>query len=227
MITVTHFHNYIWLRNDLHQIAHPFFYEAKVKNHSWIVGYLYSALAPSLFLVWDQKINTEARHWNHVKVYQLWYYHFFWGGVVLVSISQFLGYLSFAGIGCIGWVWAGSLTAAFMVNLIFLWSWEGLWFFVIPRTWSDVYQFVGANFLVLHSAEIWHKKLSWIVNSISHTPISQCSRRTSISKWLGNLTKHQFVGGRVAEVVRGHVGPPQKSLDLDENFKPEHTPFCR
>ena len=61
MITVTHFHNYIWLRNDLHQIAHPFFYEAKVKNHSWIVGYLYSALAPSLFLVWDQKINTEAR----------------------------------------------------------------------------------------------------------------------------------------------------------------------
>ena len=28
---------------------------------------------------------------------------------------------------------------------------------------------------------------------------------------------------RVAEVVRGHGGPPQKSLDLDENFKPEHT----
>ena len=51
----------------------------KVKNHIWIVWYLYSALAPSLFLVGDQKINTEARHWNHVKVYQLWYYHFFWG----------------------------------------------------------------------------------------------------------------------------------------------------
>ena len=27
---------------------------------------------------------------------------------------------------------------------------------------------------------------------------------------------------RVAEVVRGHGGPPPKSLDLDENFKPEH-----
>ena len=34
---------------------------------------------------------------------------------------------------------------------------------------------------------------------------------------------------RVAEVVRGHGagGPPPKSLDSDENFKPEHTPFCR
>ena len=33
--------------------------------------------------------------------------------------------------------------------------------------------------------------------------------------------------GRVAEVVRGHGGPPLKSLDLDKNFKPEHTLFCR
>ena len=32
---------------------------------------------------------------------------------------------------------------------------------------------------------------------------------------------------RVAEVVRGHEGPPRKSLDSDENFKPEHTLFCR
>ena len=32
---------------------------------------------------------------------------------------------------------------------------------------------------------------------------------------------------RVAEVVRGHGGPPPKSLDLDENFKPEHTLYCR
>ena len=31
---------------------------------------------------------------------------------------------------------------------------------------------------------------------------------------------------RVAEVVRGHRGTP-KSLDSDENFKPEHTLFCR
>ena len=26
---------------------------------------------------------------------------------------------------------------------------------------------------------------------------------------------------RVAEVVRGHLGPPPKSLDSDENFKPD------
>ena len=31
---------------------------------------------------------------------------------------------------------------------------------------------------------------------------------------------------RVAEVARGHGGP-RSSLDSDENFKPEHTLFCR
>ena len=34
-------------------------------------------------------------------------------------------------------------------------------------------------------------------------------------------------GPRVAEVVQGHGGPPPKSLDLDVNFKPEYTLFCR
>ena len=29
----------------------------------------------------------------------------------------------------------------------------------------------------------------------------------------------------MAEALRGHGGP--KSLDSDENFKPEHTLFCR
>ena len=32
---------------------------------------------------------------------------------------------------------------------------------------------------------------------------------------------------RVAEVVGGHGGPPPKSLDSDEKFKPGHTLFCR
>ena len=32
---------------------------------------------------------------------------------------------------------------------------------------------------------------------------------------------------RVAEVAQGHGGPPLKSLDSDENVKPEHTLFCR
>ena len=31
----------------------------------------------------------------------------------------------------------------------------------------------------------------------------------------------------VAEVERGHREPPPKSLDPDENFKPEHKLFCR
>ena len=36
-----------------------------------------------------------------------------------------------------------------------------------------------------------------------------------------------FPQHRVVEVMRGHGGPPPKSLDSDENFKPEHTLFCR
>ena len=32
---------------------------------------------------------------------------------------------------------------------------------------------------------------------------------------------------RVAEVVRGHGGPPPESLDSDESFKSEHTLFYR
>ena len=32
--------------------------------------------------------------------------------------------------------------------------------------------------------------------------------------------------GRVAEVAREHGWHPPKSLDSDENFKPEHTLFC-
>ena len=32
---------------------------------------------------------------------------------------------------------------------------------------------------------------------------------------------------RVTEVAREHGWHPPKSLDLDKNFKPEHTLFCR
>ena len=35
------------------------------------------------------------------------------------------------------------------------------------------------------------------------------------------------VGGRVAEVAQEHGWHPPKSLDSDENFKLEHTLFCR
>ena len=31
----------------------------------------------------------------------------------------------------------------------------------------------------------------------------------------------------MAEVARGHGGPPPKSLDSDENFRPEQIKICR
>ena len=36
-----------------------------------------------------------------------------------------------------------------------------------------------------------------------------------------------IVSHRVAEVAREHGWHPPKSLDLDENFKAEHTLFCK
>ena len=42
--------------------------------------------------------------------------------------------------------------------------------------------------------------------------------------WLEQCT---WYTGRVAEVAREHRWHPQKSLDSDENFKTEHTLFCR
>ena len=39
--------------------------------------------------------------------------------------------------------------------------------------------------------------------------------------------KYSCVHSRVAEVAREHGWHLPKSLDSDENFKPEHTLFCR
>ena len=36
-----------------------------------------------------------------------------------------------------------------------------------------------------------------------------------------------MINSRVAEVAREHGWHPPKSLDSDENFKPDHTLFCR
>ena len=41
------------------------------------------------------------------------------------------------------------------------------------------------------------------------------------------MNQVKLVDSRVAEVVRGHGGPPPKSFDSDKNFKPEHMLFCR
>ena len=66
------------------------------------------------------------------------------------------------------------------------------------------------------------------------------NRRESPDRGLAQIEKY-FEGGQggiwkflmqkykshgVAEVVRGHGGPPLKSLDSDENFKLEHKLFC-
>ena len=45
---------------------------------------------------------------------------------------------------------------------------------------------------------------------------------------VGGVVGHKdVVEGRVAELAREHGWHPPKSLDSDENFKPEHTLFCR
>ena len=45
---------------------------------------------------------------------------------------------------------------------------------------------------------------------------------------LGGLATTFYISAsaRVAEVAREHGWQPPKSLDSDENFKPEHTLFC-
>ena len=45
--------------------------------------------------------------------------------------------------------------------------------------------------------------------------------------FLSPVSRPSFRLIRVAEVVRGRGGPPPKSLDSDENFKPKHMLFCR
>ena len=47
-------------------------------------------------------------------------------------------------------------------------------------------------------------------------------------EYLEPLLVHLIVcQNRVAEVAQEHGWHPPKSLDSDENFKPEHTLFCR
>ena len=55
-------------------------------------------------------------------------------------------------------------------------------------------------------------------------PISQLPLHCKTPKWRQELIYGSI---RVAEVAREHGWHPPKSLDSDENFKPEHTLFCR
>ena len=59
-------------------------------------------------------------------------------------------------------------------------------------------------------------RLWWIaeVRGVAHLPMKNLSRKNSIRPGWQKL-------------CRGTGGAPPKSLDSDENFKPEHTLFCR
>jgi len=48
-----------------------------------------------------------------------------------------------------------------------------------------------------------------------------------LAKKPGAALVHIHNASRVAEVAREHGWHPLKRLDSDENFKPEHTLFCR
>ena len=78
----------------------------------------------------------------------------------------------------------------------------------------------------IHFRRLLHRELSSNQVNIllvgylqTHVNVALLDKRQNISLIM--------VRSRVAEVVRGHGGPPPKSLDSDENFKPEHTLFCR
>ena len=60
---------------------------------------------------------------------------------------------------------------------------------------------------------MWHYHLKWKEMLYLANP------------WCNGSKKILWI--RVAEVAREHGWHPPKSLDSDENFKPEHTLFCR
>ena len=72
---------------------------------------------------------------------------------------------------------------------------------------------------------------SWCTCSLAHGMSFQIWKWLKFGIKLGWKTwasrKRRVGGGRVAEVAREHGWHPPKSLDSGENFKPEHTLFCR
>ena len=52
--------------------------------------------------------------------------------------------------------------------------------------------------------------------------------KDKIYSYIENIIfKKKVYGDQGGRSYAGHWGPPPKSLDSDENFKPEHTLFCR
>ena len=77
--------------------------------------------------------------------------------------------------------------------------------------------------ITLHNdrGQITQSGWGWAGSAVSCSSSPQeVSALTIVSSSLVSLT-------RVAEVAREHGWHPPKSLDSDENFKPEHALFCR
>ena len=92
-------------------------------------------------------------------------------------------------------------------NLSYFWQLTDVSCFL--RAASTVWTFsIGPVSLAIHPLILWI--------AIYLTFLAMSKQTLSIRKWT-----------RVAEVAREHGWHPPKSLDSDENFKPEHTLLCR
>ena len=111
--------------------------------------------------------------------------------------------------------------------------------------WS-IYSYPGAQMHHHHITAlmivVYAFSSRWLSTTIMHCSQEHsglfspwCSAAPASSDSAGELAPGQHADqlghlalacGRVAEVAREHGWHPPKSLDSDENFKPEHTLFC-
>ena len=89
--------------------------------------------------------------------------------------------------------------------------------------------FININDCCLNSLFIQIIKVTLNHSSTSSREAGQPGKKENITLQIFHprLNKVKQPISRVAEVVREHGWHPPKSLDSDENFKPEHTLFCR
>ena len=80
-------------------------------------------------------------------------------------------------------------------------------------------------YILLSLYRQWLASCWWsasILNFLHNSIDSNCNTQLVCAEFALDI-----VQGRVAEVAREHGWHPPKSLDSDENLKPEHTLFCR
>ena len=91
-----------------------------------------------------------------------------------------------------------------------------VWLFLLLAMWKNLANRLSQGWARMRGSASKHK-----VPLLHTLPYYLAITRSSceVKEYLSILKS------RVAEVARGHRGPPPKSLDADENFKPEHTLF--